>query len=97
MRCDKHLALPVLPVACAADPVCRWHAQMHNTRDEMHGQLEYIDNIVSRTDIEKPDTALPNLGMDANDDLADLLKVWIFIQPDLLCASTYTRTDVYAC
>ena len=48
---------------------------MHETRDEMYGQLEHIDNTLSRTDIEKPDTALPNLGMDANDDLAELLKV----------------------
>ena len=41
----------------------------------MHDQLEHIENSLSLTDIEKPDTALPNLAMDANDDLAEVLTV----------------------
>jgi hypothetical protein len=41
----------------------------------MHDQLEHIENTISLTDIEKPDTTLPNLGMDANDDTAEILQV----------------------
>ena len=71
-------------------------AQLHGARDEMHDQLEHIESSLSLTDIEKPDTALPNLAMDANDDLAEVLtvsraRIW------LRYAKTNVRADVYAC
>ena len=55
--------------------LCRVFTQLHGARDEMHDQLEHIENSLSLTDIEKPDTVLPNLAMDANDDLAEVLTV----------------------
>lgn len=74
--------------------------QMHDARDEMHDQLEHIETTISLTDIEKPDTALPNLGMDANDDMADVLQVRQSSTATMLersGADADTRADVHAC
>lgn len=98
-RCAAHLIRP---------QYCKRHSltvvlyisrvQLHGARDEMHDQLEHIESSLSLTDIEKPDTPLPNLAMDANDDLAEVLTVRraCTILAQLRYAKTNVRADVYA-